>query len=134
MNLGLDLGTGVGGSSSLRKESYTVIQNLCTVMAGAKAGNLPIEIQSEVNPTTYYSFSLPNGDKLVAVWNDGKAVDDDPGTSSTITIPGFAGWKATGIDVLNGFEQELVSTSENNNLVISDFLLKDYPIIIRLSK
>jgi hypothetical protein len=61
-------------------------------------------------------------------------VDYDPGIPSTLTIPGFADWNATGIDVLNGFEQELISTSEDGNLVIRDFLLKDYPIIIRLSK
>lgn len=36
--------------------------------------------------------------------------------------------------VFKGFEQELVSESENWNLVIRDFRLKDYPILIRLSQ
>ncbi|HUI88948.1 MAG TPA: hypothetical protein VLX61_09500 [Anaerolineales bacterium] len=78
--------------------------------------------------------TIPNGDRLVAVWNDGRAVDDDPGISSTITVPGFAGWKATGMDVLHGFEHGLTTNNANGDLTVRDFMLKDYPIIIRLSK
>ena len=39
----------------------------------------------------------------------------------------------TGIDVLQGYEQELVASEEGGNLVIRDLLVKDYPIILRLS-
>jgi len=109
-------------------------QYLSTIMAGAKPINLPLEIQSEAANITSYSFSLSNGDKLVTIWNDNIAVDYDPGILSTLIIQNFAGWNATGMDVLNGFGQELISTSEDSNLVIHDFVLKDYPIIIRLSK
>jgi hypothetical protein len=110
------------------------IRNLTTVMAGNKPTNLSVTIQSEATIIKNYVFSLPNGNKMLAVWNDGPAVDFDPGIPTTLVIPGFADWNATGIDVLNGFEQELMTSSENGDLFISDFLLKDYPIIIRLSK
>jgi len=110
------------------------IRNLTTVMAGNKPTNLPVTIQSEATIIKNYGFSLSNGDKMLAVWNDEPAVDFDPGISTTLVIPGFAGWNATAIDVLNGFEQELMTSSENGDLLISDFLLMDYPIIIRLSK
>jgi len=53
---------------------------------------------------------------------------------STVNIPGFSNWTAMGIDIFNGIEQELIVRSENGNLVIQDLLIKDYPIIIRLSK
>jgi hypothetical protein len=39
----------------------------------------------------------------------------------------------TGIDVFNGFEQELITENENGNLVIRNLLVKDYPIILRFS-
>jgi len=110
------------------------IRNLTTVMAGNEPTNFPVKIQSEATIIKNYGFSLPNGNKMLAVWNDGPAVDFDPGIPTTLVIPGFADWNATGIDVLNGFEQELMTSSENGDLFISDFLLKDYPIIIRLSK
>jgi hypothetical protein len=45
-----------------------------------------------------------------------------------------AGWKATGVDFLYGFSQELMTSNENNNFVIRNLMIKDYPIIIRLSK
>jgi hypothetical protein len=103
-------------------------------MAGNKPTNLPVTIQSEATIIRNYGFSLSNGDYLITVWNDGAAADFDPGIPTKLGIPGFADWNATGIDVLNGFEQELTTSSENGDLLISDFLLKDYPIIIRLSK
>ena len=134
LNLGMDVGVGVAGSSSVRREQYTVVQNLCTLMAGARPDSISLDIQSQATNIKSYGFTLPNGDNLLTLWNDGQAVDTDPGIPSTLIISGYAGWKATGIDVLNGIEQGLISTNENGNMVIRDFLLKDYPIIIRLSK
>ena len=109
-------------------------QYLSTIMSGNEPINLPLELRSNATNPTSYSFSLPNGDRLIGLWNDNTAVDYDPGILSTLIIPDFADWNATGIDVLNGFEQELISTIEDGNLVINDLFIKDYPIIIRLSK
>ncbi len=118
------------GSSQLRRANAY----LSTIMAGAEPTTLPVKIQSEAIHKTSYGFSLPSGDMLVALWDDAVAVDYDPGTPSTIIVPGHAGWRATAVDVLNGFEQTLISSDEGGDLVIRDFLLKDYPIVIRLSE
>lgn len=111
---------------------YRTNAYLSTVFAGNKATNIQVIIQSEAANATSYSFSLPNGDNLIALWNDGIAVDFDPGIPSELTIPGYGEWSASGIDVLNGYEQQLVVSNENGDLIIQGFLLKDYPIIIRL--
>ena len=76
---------------------------------------------------------MPNGDKLVALWTDGVAVDDDSGVNTTVTLPGFSAQRVIGIDVLNGFEQELITSTEDGNLVIVNLLAKDYPIILRFT-
>jgi len=124
------------------------IENLCTVMAGTKPISLPLEIRREdqsflfscqlpwdsTENTQYYSFSLPNGDKLVALWIDGVAVDEDPGINTTVTIAGVTAQKVVGIDVLYGFEQELITNIEDGNLVIENLLVKDYPIVLQLSR
>ncbi len=107
-------------------------QNLCTIMAGVKPASLPVEIQSEATNIKNYSFSLPNGDKLLALWTDGIAVDNDPGIEATLTLPGFSAQKVVGIDILHGFEQQMITNIEGGNLVISNLLVKDYPIILRL--
>ncbi len=78
----------------------------------------------------YYSFSLPNGDKLIALWIDGEAVDYYPGINTTVTLPDFVAQRVVGIDVLYGFEQELITSTEDGNTVIHNLLVKDYPIIL----
>ena len=110
-----------------------MIPNICTIMAGAEPVSLPVEIQSEAINIVTYGFSLPNDDKLVALWTDGVAVDNDSGIEATLTLPGFLAQKVTAIDVLNGFEQELVTSIEDGNLVIENLLVRDYPIILRLT-
>lgn len=66
------------------------------------------------------------------MWNDNVAVDYDPGVPSMLTFPNTSAQKVIGIDVLHGFEQELIIENENGNLVIRNLFIKDYPIILRL--
>jgi len=132
MHLGMDVTVGTTGVNPLIPTLYSTVQNLGTAMAGAKPVSLPIEIQSEATNIRSYSFSLPNGDKLIALWTDGVAVDDDPGVRATLTLPGFSAQKVVGIDVLNAIEQQMITDIEDRNLVIRNLLVKDYPIILRL--
>ena len=133
MHLGMDVAVSQFYYSEQQVQIVHTIQNLRTVMSGAEPVSLPIEIQSEATNISSYTFSLPNGDKLLALWTDGVAVDNDPGVEATLTLPGFSAQKVVGIDVLNGFEQELVTSIKDDDLVIRDLLVKDYPIILRIS-
>jgi len=135
MNWGLNCwpGTSIFPEQSLIEEYpfMQVIKNLCNVLAGTRPIDLPVEIQCEATNIRNYSFSLSNGAKLLALWTDGIAIDGDPGIEATLTLPDFSAQKVTGIDVLNGFEQELVTSMEDGSLVIRNLLVKDYPIILR---
>lgn len=115
-----------------KPQLFRTNQNLCTVMAGTEPANLPIKIQIEATNIRSYTFSLPNGDQLIALWIDGEAVDSYPGINTTVSIPGFSTQKVVGIDVLYGFEQELITSIEDGSTVINNLLVKDYPIILRL--
>jgi hypothetical protein len=75
---------------------------------------------------------LPNGDKLIALWTNGVGVDEDPGVEATVTLADLSGHKVVGIDVLNSFQQELVTSTTDGNLVIKNLLIKDYPIILHV--
>jgi hypothetical protein len=134
MHLGMDVSVGLVLDTDDQPVAFSLVRNISTIMAGANPINLSVEVQGEASNIKTYGFSLPNGDRLVALWTDGLAVDDDPGIASTLTIPGFSNWNAVGMDVLNGFEQKLIISNENGNLIIRDLLIKDYPIVIRLSK
>ncbi len=108
------------------------IRNLCTVMAGNSPIDLAIEIQSEETNIKYYTFSLTNGDTLMALWTDGIAVEDDPGVNADLTITGISAQEVIAIDVLNGYQQSITTSNENGNLVIENLIVRDYPMMIRI--
>ncbi len=130
INRGLDLWAGIGVGPTI-PPVWRTVQNLGATMAGARPDDLTARIESKAENIMSYGFSVPNGDRLFALWTNGIAIDDDPGESATLTFPDTSAQKVIGIDVLHGFEQELIFEVENGNLVIRNFLIKDYPIILR---
>ena len=79
------------------------IQNLRNILAGAEPASLSVEIESDAENIKSYAFSLPSGDKLLALWTDGVAVDDDPGMEAILTISGLSAQNVVSIDVLHSF-------------------------------
>ncbi|MCK4829715.1 hypothetical protein KA005_79055 [bacterium] len=53
--------------------------------------------------------------------------------SATLTFTDISTQGATGFDVLNGLEQELIVKAENGNLIIHNLLVKDYPIVTKFA-
>ncbi|MGB3716200.1 MAG: hypothetical protein WA996_17405 [Candidatus Promineifilaceae bacterium] len=131
MHLGMDVGVGVTGDNN--NENNRLFGNLSTIMAGAKPTNIDRQVQSSYESIVSYTFSLPNGDHLIALWTNGVAVDDDPGVAATLILPDFSDQRVVGIDVLHGYEQQMITSDEDGNLVIRDLLVKDYPVVFRLS-
>ncbi len=135
MNLGLDLAAGLNFENlegiPLQKR---MTQTLCAAMAGHEAIDLPVAIDIDTeDPVAYCAFRNPNGDRMLAIWTDGIAQDEDPGIPATISFPALAAGFVTGIDVLHGFEQELVFEIDDGSTIVRDVLVKDYPILIQLS-
>ena len=134
INLGLDLTTMVSlEESDAFPHIVGVIRNLCTVVAGNNPIDLPIEIQSSAENIENYTFSLSNGDKLIALWTDGVAVDEDLGVNTSVTIPNFSAQNVIGIDVLEGYQQDVVTGNEGGNLIIQNLIVRDYPLILRIT-
>jgi len=133
MNLGLDCAVVAGGIGEL-PDVFQTIQNLCTVMAGHEAIDMPATIAIETDgPAAYCTFRYPNGDRMLAVWTDGIAQDEDPGVPASITFPGLTAGAVIGIDVLHSFEQELVFETDGEDTIVRDLLVKDYPLLIRIT-
>ncbi len=130
----MDVGVGWGGIESIDAPwTYPTVQRMNTIMAGAMPVSHTVSVENEPAKGAIYAFDLPNGEFLVAIWNDNKAVHDYIDIPVTVTLPGQAGKTATGIDVLYGFTQELNTETVNGDLVIRDMQMKDYPILIRLT-
>jgi parallel beta-helix repeat protein len=134
MHLGMGTWAGVGG------EGYPgilpvakAIRNLSTVMAGTELASIPVQIQSEATNVVSYTFALSGGGHLLALWTDGVAVDDDPGTEATLVLDGFSDHNVMGFDVIHGFKQQLITDAEGEELIIPNLLVKDYPLLLRLT-
>jgi hypothetical protein len=133
IHLGMDVAVHVGGMSDRRLETSALVSNLATVFAGSRAESFPIQVQTAITNVVSYTFALPNDDYLVALWNDGIAVDYDPGITATLTFSGFADHSVTGIDALYGYQQQVMTETVDSDLVIRNLMVKDYPILLRLS-
>jgi hypothetical protein len=131
----MDIITGFGGSEpwAEQRAEGRVTRHLSTIMAGAKAANLPVQIQTTLTNTVSYTFALHNDGSLVALWNDAVAADYDPGITARLTLSGFVDCQVTGIDALYGYLQQMMTEFKNGNLVIRDLLVENYPTILRLS-
>ena len=132
MHLGMDVDAFVDVDSRLTNV-YSTVRNMATIMEGTTPTSLDVEIHSDATNIMSYGFSGPNGETMVALWTDGIAVESDPGIAADLIFPGFGDSGVTGLDALHGFEQELITETNNGDLVIPELLVRDYPIILRLT-
>lgn len=137
LHLGMDVGVGVGGGIGEWRGpwSYRTRRYFNTIMAGATPTSLAVHIDGAgtIARLRSFAFSLPDGDRLFAIWNDTTAVEEDPGRNVTLTFPDITG-NAFGLDVLHGFEQHLITETTGGDLLIRDLLVRDYPLILRLER
>ncbi len=129
------LGVNVTINTFFQVPELTAIKNINNVMVGAEPTDViavSLESSEAVEYLRQYTFTLPNGDILLAVWTNGPAVEEDFGVNFTLTINEFSADGVAGIDIFHGFEQELVYETVDSDLVIRDLLVKDYPIFIKL--
>ena len=136
--LGLDISTGTtelefDNLHSTKRAIGKVIQNLATLTAGTEPTELSIEIKSEAMNIRSYSFSLPNGDNMIALWTDGVAVDEDTGVKTNLTCQGLTAEDVIGIDVLDGFQQPISTSSKDGCLTIQNLIVRDYPLILQIT-
>lgn len=133
MHLGLNVTASTAGQLDLNRPVTRTVRFLCTVMAGARSARLPFEIRSDEKDIESYCFLKSNGDELIALWADEVAVEGDFGVNVTLILDGSSNRTVTGIDVLRGFEQRIVTKSEGGKAIIGNLLVRDYPLIILLS-
>ena len=134
IQLGMDVGVGWGGLETPEQPwTYPTVRRLNTVMAGTRPVSHSVRIENEPSDTMTYAFIMPNGDFMFALWTDGVATDDNSSITTKLTFPGISDQKAIGMNVLYGFQQELITEIESGDLVIRNLLVRDYPILIRFT-
>ncbi len=125
----------VGLAENLEHEiKEPVIENLCTLLAGASPAEIPVAVGEEIDHLNMYGFETYEGDLLITIWSDVTARDDFQGIVTSLRLEGIQADKITGIDVLNSTQQELVFSKENGGVSVPDVVIRDYPMFFRFSK
>lgn len=110
-----------------------VIRNLTRLLAGAEPMGIELQVQSESGGIVSYPFEYTNGDYLIALWQDGIAVEEiGSGVEVTLSFDNIEAERVVGIDVLHSLTQELIFNNNSGDVVIGDLLVKDYPLILQL--
>jgi len=137
LHRGLDVTTIIAPSGgNVHAAAFTDVNVL---LAGARPVDLPAHVATKGTHLRQYSFALPDGSRLVALWTDGLPVEHDPGVAATVTIDGLGGRTATAFDVMSGStsmpgsSQQLITSTSDGALVIEGLLVKDYPTFLRIS-
>jgi ankyrin repeat protein len=117
--------------------SFYAMRTISSVMDGAEPVAVPIKIRTDIKkeyPLEAYTFSLPDNQRLLALWIWRKGEDDWPGIKTDVTLEGVKARRVIGVDTLNGFEQELKTRITKNGILLRGLRIKDYPLILRLEK
>jgi hypothetical protein len=110
--------------------AYYVMRNLSTALDGLKPEEFSVRFEEDSREIELCTLSRP-GEKVIALWRKGKAVDECPGLPMRLVVAGSF-QAGSGYDAMNGVEQELRLVHANGETVLEEILLKDYPIILRL--
>lgn len=123
--------TGIGheGYDSIPQVVQTV-RSLAYLLAGAEPAEMVVRFSGQAANLQSFSFSAPDGDRMLAVWVDDQAVDVDPGVETDLSISGVDPKKVIAVDPLFGLEQEINATVENGQLIINGFWIRDYPTFV----
>jgi hypothetical protein len=133
LHLGMDIGTSYKTyRDTTGPVTFAAFGRLHTLLAGTTPVDIDVEIDTEATDIATAAFATSSGDEMLALWIDRAASDDGHRTAATLTFAGMAGRTATGIDVIDGVQQQLVTTDDGADLVVSDLLITDAPIIVRL--
>jgi len=112
--------------------AYYVMRNLSTALDGLRPDDeFFIRVEGVHEAVEVCGLSRP-GEKVVALWLTGRAADECAGLPARITIEGLFK-SVSGYDCMNGVTQALQSSHTNGVTVIDGLLVKDYPILLRLS-
>jgi hypothetical protein len=111
---------------------YYVYRTVCTVMDSWRSAAFPVTYGGG---RELHCFTLRRGDELmVAAWIPGQTGDEVVEWKTDIRLPGLKAQKAWVIDVLNGTEQEIDLQWGGADTIIEGMKMKDYPVIMRISR
>ena len=115
--------------------AYYVMRTLCTVMDDAKPAEVPMELRGkDSQQIDHWGFKFPDGDRMIALWVRDVCQDNYEGITTDLHLNGLVAAKATAFETLNGLTQNLVFNPQAGNTIIKNLIVRDYPLLIRITQ
>jgi len=114
--------------------AYYVMRTLSTVLEAATPVEMEERFSNKQVAFEHFTFALPNHDFLLSLCLTGRSKDISDEVQTDINFPDRTLKSATGIDILNGTSQPLKVSTEAGSTSLNKVLIKDYPIVFKLSQ
>lgn len=111
--------------------AYYVLRTLCTVLDDWRGVEFPVSFRS-TRKFQSFTFRRGNNELMLAAWIPGETVDGVVEAKTDVTLPGTRAALGWVVDVLNGTEQRLISSSGPGGITFKGILIKDYPTLLRV--
>jgi hypothetical protein len=110
---------------------YYVQRTLCTVLDDVTPATVSVRLRNPDARVETWGFVRGDGQRMVVFWTPGRASDAAVPVEVDVVLEGVRTDRVTGIDILNGREQELVVSADGEDSVLKGLLIGDCPIAIR---
>ena len=112
--------------------AYYALRTMATVTDGYRPAEIPVSVSGIDADVETCRLRHEDGSFLIGVWLNQRAVNVSPVQSATIRIGGFKARSATGINPINGLQQEFMISFDGPETVISGCLIQDYPLLLKV--
>jgi len=135
INRGMDISLGLGGTNAYERVCEgRMIRNLSYLLEGLEVFSFPVNVESDSKLVRYYTFKDAQGNLYLTIWNDNAAAVNYDGIECNISIPNTASKSVLVMDPFNAFQQKLVTVNNGGDLMLEKVVLKDYPMVIKISR
>jgi hypothetical protein len=133
INLGLDISVGTSGTNAYERPiEGNMIRNLAYLLDGLQASTFPLSVQSESNLVRYYTFVDKEGNRFIAIWDDGEAKVTSDIFASSIAVDDVSAVSVVAMDPFDSTMQNLEFTNTEGGVNLDRVFLTDYPVIYKI--
>lgn len=121
----------IGTILDLSEEEWQ--RTMATVTDGYRPAEISVSVSGIDADVETCRLRHGDGSYLIGVWLNQRAVDVSPVQSATIRIGGLKARSATGIDPINGLQQDFRISLDGSDTVISGCQIRDYPLLLKVN-
>ncbi len=133
INQGLDISVGTSGTNAVaRPAEGGMICNLAYLLDGLQTHSVPIIVHSESKLVRYYTFADKDGNKYIAIWDDGEAKAASDDFASSIEVEDTSAISVIAMDPFNSKMQEMKFANTENKVLLDGINITDFPVIYKI--